>query len=292
MLTLALVGTTMVSAIAQVRQGVFGFQLNAIPKQYESSVGFLGGPGGLVVTAVFPNSPAEIAGIVPGDIIASFANRNGMGGNFLSGTDVLLSEEQYWRPGDSRLIYGRHGQGTPFQLLATIVDPSKIQTDCDPAAAKSELSASVASDHDRDYESEILHARRALNRYEACYYRDDTDGFKDLLKMADSFLLIGVGYKRSGQVPASNHFLNEARGLCRSLISIDHVPQDLASAAQVKIAAIEKDSPQLALDQGASMLFTTMPARKTHEAILPPGYGTSSGSTAPPDPSAPGFGGN
>ena len=232
----------------------FGFRYSVIPA-YARGMPY-GGPRGLTIIQVAPGSPAESIGIVPGDVI-EFSNGDAIN------SQNLPFMMQNSKAGDLFYVTVERGDAAYTHSITSTME-STISTKCDKLQAKAEFDFAIESDHKRDISAERAHARMALNRYEACYFENNTDGFDDLLKIGDSFILLGVSYRREhgGSNSQDIHFLSLAHSLYRAIISLDNVGPNVTASAQRKLAVIEQAAPNTRMETGRSALFDEMLQQK------------------------------
>ncbi len=224
---------------AQSKAAVVGAQVVDIPAAYREHTGFAG--QGAFVIRVVPDSPAERARIVPGDVLTSFAETavtgaaqfHALTSHAAAGTPATVELERYGHAIRTAVV--------PVDVDALFGSPQP----CRVSEANASISASIAAGRRHDPETESAAAERALNLYESCAAVNGTLDGRILVKSGDALLLQAAARIAQRRRDAALPPAGNARALYRLATQSKAVPAADKATAQGKIAALERAFPAL-----------------------------------------------
>ena len=228
-----------VPAGAQSKAATTGAHVVDIPADYRQHTGFTG-PGVFVVSVV-PDSPAEHARILPGDVLTGF------------GDTSLTSPAQFYAvtsaaaPGSSvTLALSRYGR--TVKLPVTLADVDQLYAappPCRVPDANAAMTEAIVAGRRHDPGAETAAAERALNLYESCASVEGQLDEHILIKSGDALLVQAVARVSQGDRAGAVPFAANAIAIY-SLATRSSVVSDAnKNVARGKIAAIGHAFPEL-----------------------------------------------
>jgi hypothetical protein len=217
-----------------------GTYVGDIPAAYRQHTGYSG--TGVFVVRVDPDSPGELAHVLPGDVLTAFggtaltspAQFGSVAAAAAPGTAVALAVERYGHPATLNV--------SPVDRETLFASPAR----CRASDADGLVSAAIEAGRRRDFEAEETSAERALDLYESCAAADGLRDDRTLLKSGDALLLQAAARVSRGERDAALPFAANAAAIYRFATRSADVSAAGRLVAQGKIDAIGRAFPAAA----------------------------------------------
>jgi hypothetical protein len=219
---------------------VLGIEVTDVPPTYPHRYQ----TAGAYVKRIVPNSPAEAARIVPGDVVVNVRG-------------VAVTDHAGFRAATSAL---GTDAAVPIEIrrdgrsLTLNVTPEPANTlyaatpSSEPQSIGTELRAVAVSARRRDFENERVHGARALDLAETCASLEQKPIGSTLLNVGDAFSAMGAGAAGQTERDAANGFYGDAWVTYRLIASSSGMPGSDRQAATSKAAMLAKLVPSVAND--------------------------------------------
>jgi hypothetical protein len=177
-----------------------GIETVDVPAAYASRFGVRGA----YVVRVTPGSPAESAGIVPGDVVEA------VGGRAIADEAGLRAQTAAFVAQTSvSLNVGRYGR--TLTVAVTPVDDRTLYPSlpsCEPSDVATALDEAATSQRRREYDNMSAHAARALDLAEVCASLQARAEERTMLRVADAFTALGAAAADRGEETAKVYLAN------------------------------------------------------------------------------------
>jgi membrane-associated protease RseP (regulator of RpoE activity) len=225
-------------AAGQGKAATFGLEVVEIPAEYRQHTGYAG--SGVFVAGVLPNSPAEAARILPGDVLSALGNAP------LPTTSAFYA------------LTSAAGAGTPISVAVTrygralklTVTPADVDTffaapaPCRLGEADGLMTDSIAAGRRHDPAAEAGAAQRALDLYESCASVNAALDEHVVMKAGDALLSQAVAAVSQGDRAAAEPFANNAIAMYALATRSGFVSESNKTIVRAKIDAIERAFPE------------------------------------------------
>jgi hypothetical protein len=237
--SVALAALLAVPAAAQSKGAASGAQVTDIPADYRQHAGFTG-PGVFVVSVV-PDSPAERAGVLPGDVLTAIA------GTPLTSPAQFYTLTSAAAPGSAvTLALSRYGR--TLSLPVTLADVDQLYAappPCRVGDANAAMSEAIAAGRRHDPAAEASAAERALDLYESCAAIEGQLDEHILIKSGDALLVQAVARVSQSDRAAALPFAYNASAIYSLATRSDVVSEANKKILRAKLAAIAHAFPEL-----------------------------------------------
>jgi len=217
---------------------MLGVDAGSIPAAYPNR----GRVAGVYVRRVVPNSPAEAARILPGDVIVGIA-----------GTPV--ANENDFRTKTATLAVGntvavaidRYGRTLELEVAPVAIDALyPKEPSCEPDFTTAELGEAGVSARRRDFENERMHGARALDSAQTCTWLHARLDAQTLIDSGDAFAAIAHGAAGETERDLASREYGNAWLAYHLVTTSPGMTADYRSAATAKERALEKRFPGVA----------------------------------------------
>jgi len=222
----------------QSKAATLGLQVVEIPAEYRQHTGYAG--SGVFVAGVLPNSPAEAARILPGDVLSAL------------GDAPLTTTSAFYA------LTSAAGAGTPIGVAVTrygralklTVTPASVETffaspaPCRLGEADGLMTDSIAAGRRHDPAAEANAAQRALDLYESCASVNGALDEHVLMKSGDALLSQAVAAVSQADRAAAEPFANNAIAMYALATRSGFVSESNKTIVRAKIDAIERAFPE------------------------------------------------
>jgi len=223
---------------APARAATLGLQAVEIPAEYRQHTGYAG--PGVFVADVLPNSPAEAAHILPGDVLSA------VGGDPLPTTGAFYA------------LTSAAGAGIPVSVAVTrygralklTVTPADVETffaspaPCRLTEANGLMTDSIAAGRRHDPATEANAAQRALDLYEACAAVNGALDEQVLMKSGDALLSQAVAAVSQADRADAVPFADNAIAMYSLATRSEFVSESNKTLVRAKIDAIQRAFPE------------------------------------------------